>query len=385
MATTVGDMIFLGRFADIDTNEGNNSAENAGLLIGRYDSFNGLRIVSVTNNDQNNDGMIADNERQQADFVQYTRDGVIYTTKPDTSLGARVRITDVNGGVSDISVVGIQMANGDFFITDMMNSGTLDNLTIRSVEVYSITGSAYDGYWANQVVSNTAVCFLAGTRILTARGEIRIEDLSAGDLVQTADHGLQSIRWVGRTTHMPSAGGAPIEFAPSSLGESRPACIMRVSPQHRIVVDGPVVERMFKTPEVLLPARRFLQLSGVSHSSPAGPVDYWHLLLDLHEIIFADNVKTETLLLGPLAWQGLPPRVRSDIASVLGFASDRYTDIISAPHARPIPSGKLQRKLVERHLKNNKPFQVLPNGLSLNAGIGPLTREDPLEPARLVQ
>jgi hypothetical protein len=385
MAVTIGNMIFLGNFADVDTNEGNKSAENPNLLLGRYDAFSGMKIVAVTNNDRNDDAMIADDERGSNDTVQYTRDGISYTAKPDTSLQAQVRITDLNGAVFDISVVGIQMDNGDFFITDMMNSGTLDNLTIRSVDVYSIPRSNFDGYYSNQSVSGTAVCFVAGTRILTANGEMRIEELKAADLVRTADHGLQRIRWVGMTSHMPPPNGAPIEFAVSCLGENRPASPLRVSPQHRIVVNGPVVERMFNTPEVMLPARKFLGLAGVSQPAAATAVAYWHLLFDLHEVIFANNVKAETLLLGPVAWQSLPHGARRQIAAVLGRTSDAYTEDLMATPARPIPPDRLQRKLIDRHLKKNKPCQMGPDGLALNAGIGALARQNALETARLVQ
>lgn len=38
------------------------------------------------------------------------------------------------------------------------------------------------------------ICFAAGTMILTAQGEVAIEDLRAGDLVHTKDGGLQEIR-----------------------------------------------------------------------------------------------------------------------------------------------------------------------------------------------
>ncbi|WP_281708481.1 Hint domain-containing protein, partial [Phaeobacter italicus] len=37
-------------------------------------------------------------------------------------------------------------------------------------------------------------CFTKGTRILTSRGQIAVEDLAKGDLVMTRDNGLQPLR-----------------------------------------------------------------------------------------------------------------------------------------------------------------------------------------------
>ena len=41
-------------------------------------------------------------------------------------------------------------------------------------------------------------CFLKGTKIETAAGERRIEDLAIGDLLPTMFGGLRPIQWIGR-------------------------------------------------------------------------------------------------------------------------------------------------------------------------------------------
>ena len=41
-------------------------------------------------------------------------------------------------------------------------------------------------------------CFLKGTKILTAEGERKIEDLAIGDLLPTMFGGLRPIQWIGR-------------------------------------------------------------------------------------------------------------------------------------------------------------------------------------------
>ena len=42
-------------------------------------------------------------------------------------------------------------------------------------------------------------CFAEGSRLRTPGGEIRVERLSVGDMVDTLDHGPQAIRWIGRS------------------------------------------------------------------------------------------------------------------------------------------------------------------------------------------
>ncbi len=41
-------------------------------------------------------------------------------------------------------------------------------------------------------------CFLRGTRVLTPRGEVEVENLSPGDMVVTLNRGKVAIRWIGR-------------------------------------------------------------------------------------------------------------------------------------------------------------------------------------------
>lgn len=40
-------------------------------------------------------------------------------------------------------------------------------------------------------------CFVQGSQIETSQGALDVARLSVGDLVQTMDHGLQPIRWIG--------------------------------------------------------------------------------------------------------------------------------------------------------------------------------------------
>jgi hypothetical protein len=380
MAVTISNMIFLGNFADVDTNESNWAAESPNSLLGTYNSFSGLESVSVTNHDVDNDGAISDNEFGGGDYVEYTRDGIAYSAKSDSTMDFWVRITDADGVVHDIEVVGIQMDNGDVFITDLDNAGTLDNLTIRSVEVYSIPRTNFSGYRTNQSISNTTVCYAAGTMIRSVCGDVLIETLHAGDCVLTLDNGLRPLRWIGSETLSHPGTSAPIAFAPDSLGPGRPNRPLHVSPQHRMVVEAPVVRRMFNCEQVMLPAKRLLGLPGVTQTCPDRPVVYWHLLCERHEVILANGTPSETLLLGPVAFEILSDRARREIAALSLTEGGKCLLAANQQTARMVPPGTRQRQLIRRMAKN-----AGARGSAVHLRVGSLPGQDALEPARLVK
>lgn len=139
------------------------------------------------------------------------------------------------------------------------------------------------------------ICFCRGTRILTSRGEIPIEDLQAGDKAVTVDHGLQSIRWVGFSTVVAQGGDlAPILFEAGALGNTGP---LRVSPQHRMIVSGPVSEMLFGESEVLVPAKSLINDRTIRRD-PGDRVDYFHMLFDRHEIVWAEGARSESFFPG---------------------------------------------------------------------------------------
>lgn len=83
------------------------------------------------------------------------------------------------------------------------------------------------------------VCFAKGAHILTDKGDVPVENLRAGDVVKTLDHGPKKIE---RVLHRKlefndeNSNHKPIEFKPGSLGENLPTSTLCVSPQHRILL-----------------------------------------------------------------------------------------------------------------------------------------------------
>jgi len=89
----------------------------------------------------------------------------------------------------------------------------------------------------------TPPCFTAGSRISTPAGEVAVEDLRPGDLVETLDHGPQVVRWTG-TQRVPAAvlrrdaRFRPVRVRRDAFGLGRPRIDIwlsqRVRPSHRM-------------------------------------------------------------------------------------------------------------------------------------------------------
>ncbi|PIE16126.1 MAG: calcium-binding protein [Rhodobacterales bacterium] len=221
-------------------------------------------------------------------------------------------------------------------------------LTVISTEDYPDT--PYDSLVTPQ-------CFTAGCEISTPNGLQKIETLRVGDTVLTKDHGPQTIRWIGQRKF--SAGQLaqntklrPIRIVKEALGNGLPKRDLLVSRQHRMLMRSKIARRMFDVSEVLVPAIKLINLPGIFIDEQVETVEYFHLLFDQHEIIFAEGAPSESLLTGPQALKGLTPEARAEILSIFPELAEWNPALRSA---RLIPSGKQQKKLVYRHLKNSRP------------------------------
>jgi hypothetical protein len=90
-------------------------------------------------------------------------------------------------------------------------TGTTTDLTVSlsgggtGTAVFHLN-SAETGLFANwtgtDISLGAAPCYLAGTRIQTARGEVAVEDLKVGDLLVTDTGEMQPLLWIGTRDHV---------------------------------------------------------------------------------------------------------------------------------------------------------------------------------------
>ncbi|SEN88489.1 Hint domain-containing protein [Palleronia pelagia] len=143
------------------------------------------------------------------------------------------------------------------------------------------------------------ICFTAGTTLLTPDGYRPVEDLGAGDRIMTRDDGAQEILWVGETTLSGARLAAaphlrPVRLRAHAMADGMPDGDLLVSPRHRILVGGQAARDLFNTPEVLVAARDLVndRTILVDHSSRS--VRYVHILMERHQVIFANGIASES-------------------------------------------------------------------------------------------
>lgn len=143
------------------------------------------------------------------------------------------------------------------------------------------------------------ICFTPGTMLATAQGPRPVEGLRLGDRIQTKDNGLQPILWVGSRSvsgaalhAMPDLG--PVRILPNALGDGVPDDGLLVSPDHRVVIKGAAARALFNQDEVLAAARDLVNDRTVFRERSQKSVTYIHLLLPAHEVVFANQVETES-------------------------------------------------------------------------------------------
>ena len=175
------------------------------------------------------------------------------------------------------------------------------NITLPDTDGDAGTGGDYD--------YRDVICFTTDSLILTDRGERPVQDLRVGDMVVTRDHGLQPIRWISHTTTAGVGRLAPIRIQSGAFGNHSP---LIVSPQHRMVYEGPQASLLFAQPEVMIPAVHLLH-SGCATQNDVDRVTYFHMMFDTHQVIFANGAATESFHPGHQGLKAVDDAARDEL------------------------------------------------------------------------
>lgn len=166
------------------------------------------------------------------------------------------------------------------------------------------------------------VSFVRGTLITLANGEQRrIEALRPGDRVLTRDHGAQALRWVGRATLRAVGAFAPVVIAAGALGNSGD---LIVSQHHRMFLYQRQRSAGLATSELLVQAKHLVDDDRI-FVREGGFVDFFSLVFDRHEIIYAEGVPAESLMVTEAIVSRLPPELAEEVRQMFpGLSQNQH-------------------------------------------------------------
>ncbi|TNJ42095.1 Hint domain-containing protein [Phaeobacter sp. B1627] len=221
-----------------------------------------------------------------------------------------------------------------------------------------------------QLFSAGIPCFTPGAMIHTGAGERPVERIRVGDLIQTADNGLQPVVWIGRRL-LSSANLAqypqlrPVILRPGGvIGNTRP---LRVSPQHRFIAPPGQSRHPVPDRDPFIRARLLTEMDPqhVQIDTSLAPACYIHILTENHQVVFAEGCATETFWPGPDALRGLSTddrqelfRLFPELQNAVDFYGAAGRKLVSGSYgtlARP----DLRRRDLQSSLRRERPVAHL--------------------------
>jgi len=189
---------------------------------------------------------------------------------------------------STLSVDGVSKSGASTLLYQDSNFGEAPGVT--GLDATVVTAIDPSSGKAELFLDITAVCFVAGTRIATQRGEIAVEELREGDLVLTASGEQRPIRWIGErrldlTTHRRPESLFPIRIRRGAFAENMPQRDLLVSPDHCLFVDGE-----------LIPAKLLVNGMTIVQDRAVRAVHYYHIELDAHDVLLAEGLPAESYI-----------------------------------------------------------------------------------------
>ncbi|KIC34809.1 choice-of-anchor L domain-containing protein [Leisingera sp. ANG-S5] len=236
---------------------------------------------------------------------------VIDVLENDTTTSGTLTITHINDQAVTAGDT-VTLATGQQITLNA--DGTLTVVTDGDLETVYFNYTADNGQGNSDTglveINQTVPCFLRGTLIRTPDGEIPVEDLRPGMEVLTYDNGPQVLQWTGSRRTACTAETAPVRFAKGSCGNTRD---LYVSPQHRMVVSGPLAELLFGEEEVLVKAKDLVNDRTVRPALELQEAEYFHLLFGRHQILWANGALSESYQPGPESASGFDAGTQAEI------------------------------------------------------------------------
>jgi len=252
------------------------------------------------------------------DQIKFTANNVTYVLNLNISGTATTGVVTsiASATVGGVAVTANLVAVGGFDQNDNViasTSSTARDLNVGGISFtingvyYNIYGTGVGAYRFDTAPSATGtitsytvtglsttanVCFVEGTRILTERGEVAVQDLRVGDLAITASGARRPVKWLGHrriecVNHPRAPEALPVRISAHAFGPGKPRRDLYVSPGHSLCID--VLGEVFIRAHSLINGATVQQIEVES-------VVYWHVELDSHDVLLAENLPAESYL-----------------------------------------------------------------------------------------
>ncbi len=240
---------------------------------------------TITDFNAGNTGPLDDNDTTNNDFIDLS--------------GYYDKIFDLRADYEDNGI----LDQSNFETTDYTYNSKFEDGSLKFIGVQA-QHFTYD--------NTGVVCFGKGTAIRTPRGDVLVEDLRVGDLVTTMDNGPQKIRWINTRSYdaeqmQKGSHLHPVLIKRGTFGAERD---LLVSQQHGVLV-GQSGDSFARAKHLADAAK------GVRIAKGKKTVTYVHLMFDDHQVIFAENVPSESFYPGPMALTQMSKPHRAAFSKVL--------------------------------------------------------------------
>ena len=130
-------------------------------------------------------------------------------------------------------------------------------------------------------------CFVAGTHILTERGEVQVENLRVGDKALTLGGQSQPIIWIGVGQVLATRGrrsaATPVIVRKDALAANVPNRDLHVTKGHALYLEG-----------ALIPVECLINNQSIAWDDRAREVTIYHVELATHDVLLANGAPAES-------------------------------------------------------------------------------------------
>jgi hypothetical protein len=185
--------------------------------------------------------------------------------------------------------------------------------------------------------------FGRGVLFTAPHGQIAIEDLMPGDIINTPA-GPRPVKWIGAITLPPSNlkqenGPDTYRVSTGAFGADIPRSDMVLSSAARILQRAPVLLAKSGGESALVPIRDFADDDAVIEITPMAPVRVYHLAMEEHTVLDVNGVPIESFHPGRNVIDQLP-------GELLGLYAALFPHVVTLSGFGPLFAPRLDRAAI---------------------------------------